>query len=343
MTSSDHPPEKPSATLSACCGALAATPARLLRPRRADHALLARLLDADAGAPAGHGTVRVTALAQAEQHPPAAFIAEGARRPARLRLGMTTFLVEHSRARFLVDPSMCADVHRRVLRQLPAPLRVFVAPAKPVTGLAEVLDRAGAAPERIDFALPTHLHWDHVAGLLELPDSLPVHTSAAEHDWALSGPVAPHGVARGPLRGRRFARYELDGPPVWTFPRSLDLFGDGAVVLVDLAGHTPGSVGVLLALDGGRRVLLAGDAVWHGLQLRLQRGTAPFPGRLTDADHEGAFATAHRLFALPEGVDVIAAHDAEAARSLPAPGERTAGEGRSESGAGRRAAETTGR
>ena len=30
-----------------------------------------------------------------------------------------------------------------------------------------------------------------------------------------------------------------------TFTRSRDLFSDNSVILVDLAGHTPGSVGVL--------------------------------------------------------------------------------------------------
>jgi len=33
---------------------------------------------------------------------------------------------------------------------------------------------------------------------------------------------------------------------VLTFTRSHDLFGDGSVVVVDLAWHTPGSVSVLL-------------------------------------------------------------------------------------------------
>ncbi|WP_425300293.1 ABC transporter permease subunit, partial [Nocardia farcinica] len=42
----------------------------------------------------------------------------------------------------------------------------------------------------------------------------------------------------------------IDGPPVLSLARSRDVFGDGSVVLVDLAGHTPGSFGVLLAALG---------------------------------------------------------------------------------------------
>lgn len=298
-------------TLVRCCTAIAATPWRMLRPRRPSPALLSRIQDA--GVQPARNEVRLIALTQALNSGPAAVIAEGVRRPRRLDLCMTTFLVEHPQARFLVDPSMCADVFEVVLPQLPAPIRGLVAPDKPVTGLADVLGEQGLEGSDVDFALPTHLHWDHTAGLLELPADLPVRVVAVEREWALGGAVAPLGVARGPLAGRTFDDYELDGPPVLTFERSHDLFGDGSVVVVDLAGHTPGSIGVLLAVDDGSRVLLAGDAIWHGLQAELAREKAPFPGNLTDDDRDLAFATVQRLHALPKEIELIASHDRSAA------------------------------
>lgn len=301
---------------TSCCSALLATPGRLFRPRRRDERLLASL--GDAGVPSASVSVRLTALPQARQAAPAAVVAEGARRPWRVELGMTSFLVEHPRARFLVDPAMCDDVHTRVLPEVPGPLRAVVAPDRPVVGMGEALERAGQRPEGVDFALPTHLHWDHIAGLADLPD-VAVRTAAAEQQFALAGSDTPLCCARGPVAGREVRSYELDGPAVLTFPRSHDLFGDGAVVLLDLAGHTPGSVGILLAVDGGRRVLLAGDAIWHGLQTRLLREKAPFPGMLVDNDREAAFATLHRLYALPSAVDVIAAHDLGAASAWAPP------------------------
>ncbi|MGH3854720.1 MAG: MBL fold metallo-hydrolase [Pseudonocardiaceae bacterium] len=310
--SPDH--QTSSATLpvfAACCAALAATPRRLLRPRRPDQRLLANLQDV--GPPRVRAVVRLTALPQARMSAPAAVVAEGARRPWRLAMGMTTFLLEHPSARILVDPSMCTDVHQRVLPQLPAPLRLFVAPDRPVTGLADALARIGRDVADIDFVLPTHLHWDHVSGLLELPQQVAVRTQQVERDFALDAGGPPLGVARAPLRGRPFDTYDLDGPPVLTFERSHDLFADGSVVLVDLAGHTPGSVGVLLNLDGDRRVLLAGDAVWHRLQVRLLREKAPFPGQLVDDDRDAAFAGVHRLHALPSTIEIIASHDRDAA------------------------------
>ncbi len=294
-------------TLLRCCAALAATPGRLLRPRRPDTALLANLEVAPP--PAASATVRLTVLTQATMSAPTTIVAEGVRSLREMRLSMAAFLVEHPKARFLIDPALCAGVHERVLPELPFPVPLLVAPDKPVLGLSDALAAHDIAGEDIDFVVPTHLHWDHVSGLLELPASVEIRLPGVEYDWAMGGPHAPAGVARGPLRGRSFDRFELDGPPVLTFPRSKDLFGDGSVLLVDLAGHTPGSIGVLLAVDDGTRVLFAGDAVWSKLQVDLLREKAPMPGKLFDADRDAAFTTIHRLHALPDGIELVASHD----------------------------------
>ncbi|MFI6042079.1 MBL fold metallo-hydrolase [Nocardia sp. NPDC051321] len=297
-------------TLVRCCAALAATPARLLRPRRPDQAFLASLVVAPA--PKATATVRLTALPQATMSAPAFIVAEGVRSLRELPMSMGAFLVEHPKARFLVDPAICADVHARVLPGHPFPVGKLVSPDKPVLGLSNAIAARDLAVADIDFTLATHLHWDHVAGLLELPDSTELRVPAVEYDWAMRGGTAPIGVVREPLRGQSVAPVELDGPPVLTFPRSHDVFGDGAVILVDLAGHTPGSIGVLLAVDDGTRVLLAGDAVWNTLQVKLIREKAPMPGNLFDADRDAAFRTIQRLHALPADIEVIASHDYDA-------------------------------
>ncbi|MFC9893336.1 MBL fold metallo-hydrolase [Nocardia sp. NPDC127579] len=294
-------------TVLRCCAAVAATPARLVRPRRADRGLLAGLTVLDP--PSARTTVQLTVIRQGDMAAPKTIVAEGVRSLRSLPLTMAAFLVEHPKGRFLVDPALCSKVHDRVLPELPFPIPLLVAPHKPVLGLADALAARGLAGGDLDFVIPTHLHWDHVSGLLELPTSMPIRLPRAEHEWAMSGAHAPIGVARGPLRDRAFDLFDLDGPPVLTFPRSRDLFGDGSVLLVDLAGHTPGSIGVLLAVDDGSRVLLAGDAVWSKLQIDLLREKAPMPGQIFDTDRDAAFTTVHRLHALPPGIEIIAGHD----------------------------------
>jgi glyoxylase-like metal-dependent hydrolase (beta-lactamase superfamily II) len=294
-------------TLIGCCAALAATPGRLLRPRRPDARFLAGLDPVPP--PPARATVRLRALPQSRTRSPLTIVAEGVRSLRSVWMVYCAFLVEHPRARFLVDPGMCAQVHRRVLPGQPFPLGALVSPERPVLGLADALAVQDLEVTDIDFVLATHLHWDHVSGLLELPGSVELHTVGTEYEWAMNGAPAPYGVVRIPLRDRPVAPLSLTGPPVLTFAASQDIFGDGSVVLVDLAGHTPGSIGVLLAVDDGTRVLLAGDAVWHTLQISLIREKAPMPGRLFDADRNRAFETIQRLHALPSGIEVIAGHD----------------------------------
>ncbi len=292
----------PSLSLASCCAAIAATSVRLIRPRAPN----ARLLESihDAGTPPARTTVRLTILRQAVSTVPAPLVIEGSFRPLMVPMSMTTFLVEHPRGRFLVDPAMCADVHTQVVPLLPRALRRLVAPPKPVLGLGEALADAGHNVTDVDFVLPTHLHWDHIAGLLDLPAAVPVRATDAEYAEAERTTVT-----ESLLRPHPFDPYVLDGPPVLTFTASCDLFGDGSIILVDLAGHTPGSVGILLALNDDRRVLLAGDAVWHSRQITLIREKAPFPGNLVDHDRDGTFDAIHRLHALPRHVHTIPAHD----------------------------------
>lgn len=293
--------------LADCCSALFATPRRLLRPRRPDAAFLARLEVAEL--PPARTKVALTALVQARTSAPAAVVAEGLRTLRSLPMAMGAFLIEHPKARFLVDPAICAAVHKRVLPGMPFPVGLLVSPEKPVLGLADALAGRDLSGDDIDFALATHLHWDHVSGLLDMPEALELRVPAMEYEWAMNGDTAPYGVVRAPLRDRRIGNIELDGPPVLTFTRSHDLFGDGAVLLVDLPGHTPGSIGVLLAVDDGTRVLLVGDAIWNTVQIELIREKAPMPGRLFDADRDKTFETIQRLHALPAGIEVVASHD----------------------------------
>ena len=131
----------------------------------------------------------------------------------------------------------------------------------------------------------------------------------------MTGQVAPVGGVRDSLSDRETIVYDLDGPPVLTFTRSHDLFGDGSVVMVDLAGHTPGSIGLLLhTVDGW--VLLAGDAAWHTQQIDHIRQKSSYPGGIADVDRDEAFRTLQRLHASRHRVTVVPTHDHVAATML---------------------------
>ncbi|HEY3683841.1 MAG TPA: MBL fold metallo-hydrolase [Streptosporangiaceae bacterium] len=305
-----------------CCAAIARTPGRLAVPRAPDRAFLRGLAAADV--PPARRTVRVTAVPQARNSAPGVLAAEGRLRPLTVPMLMATFVVRHPEAAFLVDPAVSADVRTRFLAEMPLAMRAIVNPKGAVTGLRDGLAAAGTDPGEIAFAMATHAHWDHVCGLAEMPD-LPLRLPSAEVAGVRSLPERVRwGVFPDHLDSLPVETYDLDGPPVLTFTASHDVFGDGSVLVVPLPGHTPGSAGLLLALEDDRRILLAGDAVWSRTQIGPVRQKAPMPGLMVDADRDETFRTVHRLRALPAEVEVVPSHDLAAIRAAGLLGQDTA-------------------
>lgn len=292
-------------------GALPPTLLRLVHPLRPDPSTLARLEPVPAIR--ARGGVELFALTQNAFTAPNFAVAEGLFVPLRARMTMGAFLVRHEQATFLVDAGVCLDVRTRHLAQLPAVTRVLLGGSPPDTGLAEEVRHAGFDPAELAFVLLTHLHWDHCSGLAELPD-VPVRLSRAEYEFGQrdDSSLLSNGIVPDTYRPAGIAPVELDGPPVETFPASLDLFGDGAVIAVSLPGHTPGHVGVLLTLHSGRRVLLAGDAVWSAQQVRYGLQRAPLPGWLVDHDRREAYESVLRLYRMSRDITVLPAHDRRA-------------------------------
>ncbi len=118
--------------------------------------------------------------------------------------------------------------------------------------------------KRIDAIFLSHLHYDHCINV-ELFKEAKVLVSEEELNYALSG------------------KYEDVGDPFVPFPivksfiERANPVSDGDEVLegvkaVSLAGHTPGSYGLLLEEEG---VLFAGDAIKNGWEVVNKRPPIP--------------------------------------------------------------------
>lgn len=181
---------------------------------------------------------------------------------------------------------------------------------------ADAVRSNGADPSTLAGVIPTHGHFDHLGGLLDLR-GVPVVLPQAEIDLA-NEVIAGGGFGILPAEARalvpRAQAVTFDGGPFLEWSQSHDLFGDGSVVLFPLEGHTPGSLGVRVRLPDSRELLLVGDTVWvrEGYEQREPKGWIAQP---FDADHAALDAQIQKLWSLHKArpdLHILPAHDRRA-------------------------------
>lgn len=139
----------------------------------------------------------------------------------------------------------------------------FMTPIMPpgdnvLTGLSCV----GLSPDDIDVVVCSHLHPDHCGC-----NAFFKRATVMVHENEIAAARKPDAVPMGYLAS------EWDFGTIDQVSGERDVFGDGKIVLMPLPGHTPGSIGALVALDNSGTFLLAADTV--SLRVTLDRNVAP--------------------------------------------------------------------
>ena len=242
-----------------------------------------------------------------------AFTVEGGSWTDKAIANHVAVLIEHHAATLLLDTSLGRQVDQQFETEMPWYDKPLLRYGK-VTPVRDQLERAGI---RVDRVLLSHSHWDHASGLADFAD-LPVWAPYEEIEF--SRIATPPAVLPSQFRHAiRWVPFTFDGGPFMGFARSLDLFGDASLVAVPLDGHTPGSVGLFLTLDDGRRFFFTGDASW-----RLQGFTGPrekfwVSRHMVDNDRDATRRQLERVHALlqqhPQLV-VVPAHDEAVQREI---------------------------
>lgn len=223
----------------------------------------------------------------------------------------SAFLVKHHNDFLLFDTGMGSQIDRQYQQGMPLWWRPFFKYDKPVASARAQLDQAGMPP--LQRVILSHSHWDHAGGVQDFPEAS-VGVAAAELARVRAPSAGPGGTWESQI-GAASIQWEplvFQPVPFKGYPESLDVFADGAVVLVPMPGHTPGSVGLFVTVDSGKQYFLVGDVVWT--VAALQQGAPKFwvAGKLVDGDALQTQASLEKLRRLVQSepdLVVIPAHD----------------------------------
>lgn len=217
------------------------------------------------------------------------------------------YLIETSSGRILVDvgcdygklsqPALARQWFERGASPLPRPQM------EEWQRIPRYLARLGLSAPDIDAVILTHLHFDHAGGLGDFQ-----HADVHLHERELS-------AAREPADSVYF-QDETDLSARNVRLHASDYQPCPGVTVLETFGHTAGHMSVLLELEHGAPVLLAGDAA----DLRENLDEEVAPGLCYRDDPAPALASLRKLKALAreEHAQLWPNHDLEFFRALPA-------------------------
>ncbi len=181
----------------------------------------------------------------------------------------------------------------------------------------------GLAPETVRMIILSHMHADHIAGLVDFPQARVVLTVEAllsvhgAHGLAALRAGNLPGLLPADLADRATLLPAFGGPPLPHLGPTHDLFGDGSLLLVALPGHARGQIGALVASEAGP-VLLAADGAWTRRSFRELR-PPDGPASLLADDRQALNATLAALHAFSQArpeVRIVPTHCPEAFAEL---------------------------
>lgn len=278
----------------------------------------------DLAAPKGSdrliASVRVLSAGRAEQHIEHRY---GSRLPrlwwvffsrSWVPLPLQCFLIDHRDGLVLfdtgIDPAILSDKGyiKQAIGRFLLP-RIFRLHVTETDRIDQVLAGAGVAGSDIRRAVISHLHFDHVGGIAQIPQA---DLLVSTREWAMLS--EPHPEYEWILREHieiPFAKWQqisfepTDDPLFEGFDGIHDVAGDGSMILLPTPGHTPGSLSMLIRQEGWNPILLVGDLTYE--TALLEQDIVPGTG-----DREtllASFAKVRRLKERLQGLVIAASHD----------------------------------
>jgi N-acyl homoserine lactone hydrolase len=174
-----------------------------------------------------------------------------AKQPGRVMIPIPSFLIEHAKGRVIFDTGLHRELQTSSAR-IGELAKLFQVHYRPGQELGARLRAHQIDPERIDYVINSHLHFDHVGGNVELPNAKLI---IQRREWEAAGD--PEIAQRN---GYNRADFDL-GHQLELIDGEYDLFGDGSVVCLPTYGHTAGHQSLRVRVNG-REVVLTADSCY---------------------------------------------------------------------------------
>lgn len=229
--------------------------------------------------------------------------------------GMDVFVIRHPKGTLLFEAGFGRGLTEH-LKTVPLLMRTL-STVHPATPLVDQLAKAGIRPSDLLGVYLTHAHWDHVGALQDMP-GVPVFVNKEERSFIERGDHWATALIRS-FGALNYKIYDFEGPPYAGFSASHDVFGDGSIVIVPAAGHTPGAV-VAFVRTAEHTYALIGDQAW-------QREGVDFPAEkpwisrnMVDDNANGVRANLVRLHQLQQAnsrIVIVPSHDRRVTSTMP--------------------------
>jgi N-acyl homoserine lactone hydrolase len=211
-----------------------------------------------------------------------------------LDVPVSCVLLRHRQGNVLFDTGCHPDAAKDPQARWGGLAKIMTPIAPPEDNVVTALDEVGLGCNDIDVVVCSHLHADHCGC-----NTFFQRATIVIHAKEVAAARAPDALAAGYIA----AEWEQSKAPD-IIDGERDLFGDSRIVVIPLPGHTPGTIGALVALEKSGAFLLASDTV----SLRATLDTGIIPRNTTDPDAlVKSLAEVRRIEAA--GATVLCGHD----------------------------------
>ena len=186
------------------------------------------------------------------------------RKKDRIWLPISAYLIEYPKGKILVDTGWSREmspsgVFDRKAQIHHMSLQLYIVNQGEIAkgeAINEQLHKLGVEPENLDYVLLTHLDCDHASGVRQVRTAKHILVSKEEIACAKQDKIRYTASMWENVPLMEFAFVRTGIGPVG---KSYDLFGDGAIQLVNIPGHSDGMFAVKITNKSGQYVLLYSD------------------------------------------------------------------------------------